>query len=177
MVVLYGLVGIAVIVVLATWLYIENKGNAQFVVKNTERSEFKLVAQSQKSITLQCEAEIANEGKQCGTIMDCYSRHLMPYEYFDGVEVNSRIQRKDALREDDYFESFIIYQRSKAILIVEVELIARKDESIKDTLVNMVDMPIDIVYQMVTRKDWHIEKSRIELKASEVAQAVGITLA
>ena len=41
----------------------------------------------------------------------------------------------------------------------------------------MVDMPIDIVYQMVTRKDWHIEKSRIELKASEVAQAVGITLA
>ena len=109
--------------------------------------------------------------------MDCYSRHLMPYEYFDGVEVNSRIQRKDALREDDYFESFIIYQRSKAILIVEVELIARKDESIKDTLVNMVDMPIDIVYQMVTRKDWHIEKSRIELKASEVAQAVGITLA
>ena len=177
MVVLYGLVGIAVIVVLATWLYIEYKGNAEFVVKTAERSDFELIAQTEKSVTLQCKVEIANVGKQCGTIMDCYSRHLMPYEYFDGVQVHSRIQLATAPREDDYFESFIINEQGKAVLLVEVELMARKEESIQDALVNMVDMPIDIVYQMVTRKDWHIEKARIEMKASEVRTAVGVTLA
>jgi len=39
-------------------------------------------------------------------------------------------------------------------------------------LAEMVDMPIDIVYQVVARSDWFITKARIIMTAEEIAEAI-----
>ncbi|WP_110953494.1 hypothetical protein [Anaerosinus massiliensis] len=174
--ILYGLVGLVIVISLVCWAYIVNKGNAEFELKVAERTPFELVNITDDSITLSCQVAMVNKGKQLGTIMDCYSRHLLPYEQFDGVQVLSKVELENAPREDDYFESILIERNTRINLKVIVKLIARKNQDIRETLKNMVDMPIDVVYQMVTRADWHIEKARIEMKASEVAKVANVTL-
>ena len=37
---------------------------------------------------------------------------------------------------------------------------------------NFPDMPIDIVYQVVGRSDWHISKNRLVLTSEELEQAM-----
>lgn len=175
--ILYGLIGLVVLIIIVCWAYIVNKGNAQFELKVAERTPFELVEITEDSITLHCQVAMVNKGQQLGTIMDCYTRHLLPYEQFDGVQVFSKVELETARRADDYFEALIIERNRRVNLIVTVKLIARKNSDIKSTLTQMVDMPIDIVYQQVTRADWHIEKARIEMKASEVASAANVTLA
>ena len=51
---------------------------------------------------------------------------------------------------------------------------ATSKEEIKNVLVEMVDLPIDIFYQIVARKEWFINKSRLELKAEEIKLAMKI---
>ena len=41
----------------------------------------------------------------------------------------------------------------------------------------MVDLPLDIVYQHVSRHPWEISKKTIVLTAEEIADLVGIKLA
>lgn len=175
--IIYALFAAVIFVVLIAWAYIAKKGNAEFVVKASERTPFEVEQMDESSVTLKCKVEMANIGNQCGTVMDCYTRHLLPYEQFDGVEVSSWVELESVPREDGYFESLIIFRQTSVFLLVKVTLKSRHTVPIKEVLTEMVDMPIDLVYQQVTRVDWHIEKTRIEMKATEVARAVGISLA
>lgn len=170
----FSLIAIAIF---AYWAFVKNQGDAELELKVDERTPFEVVNIDEKSVTLRTKVAMVNKGKQIGTIMDCYARHLLPYEQFDGVKVESRICREHAVREDDYFEAYLLKRTTRVNLYLEVTLIARKEEDIKTVLTHMVDMPIDIVYQAVTRIDWYINKSRIVLTNTELAQAIGITLA
>lgn len=57
-------------------------------------------------------------------------------------------------------------------IVVTVKLIARNG-NIKQALEQMVDMPIDIVYQVVARSDWYITKTRLVMKAADIVRAAG----
>lgn len=173
---LYGILGIVITVSLLVWMFITQKGNANFEVRAKEHTAFEIEEVTQDSVTLRCKVEFANVGKQCGTIMDCYVRHLLPYEQFDGVSVYSKAELESAPREDDYFEAVLIQHQSSIFVVVKVKLVARKCDDIKVALADMVDMPIDLVYQYVARKPWAIGKERIELPAAEIAKLVGINL-
>ena len=47
-----------------------------------------------------------------------------------------------------------------------------KEGTIREDLKTFPDMPIDLVYQVVSRSEWYIHKARITLKASEVKRAM-----
>jgi hypothetical protein len=102
--------------------------------------------------------------------MDAYTRHLLPYEQYDGVKVCSRLELETNPRTDGYWEALIVPQGTGEGVIVTVELTATKGD-IRQALANMVDMPIDLVYQVVARSDWFITKARIVMTAEEVAKA------
>ena len=78
-----------------------------------------------------------------------------------------------APRTDDYFEAVLVQAGTGDVLNLRVVLKTSKEE-IKNVLVEMVDLPIDIFYQIVARKEWFINKSRLELKAEEIKLAMKI---
>ncbi|WP_444313525.1 hypothetical protein [Megasphaera sp.] len=59
----------------------------------------------------------------------------------------------------------------KGMIRVTIALVS-KDGNIREDLKTFPDMPIDLVYQVVSRSEWYIHKARITLKASEVQHAL-----
>jgi len=170
---LIGLLVVAGLIVLAIWFYIANQGDAEFEFQVNQRTLFEVSDVTENTATFKCKVPFVNKGPQDGTIMDCYTRHLLPYEQYDGVEVYSRLELESAPRTDGYFEAIIVPKKTGQTVIVTVALFA-KDGDIKQALANMVDMPIDIVYQVVARSDWYITKNRMVMSADEIAQAMGL---
>ena len=95
----------------------------------------------------------------------------MPYEQYDKVVVHSQLANKAAERDDNYWESVIFDPGVKGTIRVTIALVS-KDGNIREDLKTFPDMPIDLVYQIVSRSEWYIHKARITLKATEVQHAM-----
>lgn len=169
------IVALAIIIAVAVWLFIAKQGDAEFEFKVKQRTQFILVEKTEKTAAFSCNVEFVNKGSQDGTIMDAYPRHLLPYEQFDGVEVSSRMELASAPRTDNYFEAVIIPKGTGGTVIITVTFTA-KQGTIKDALQNLydlsVDMPVDIVYQVVARTPWYIHKARIVMTCDEIMTAI-----
>ena len=166
-----AIVGIALIAVIGVCFYIMRQGDAdiQFIVD--ERTKFRLVDMTETTATFTCKVPFINRGTQDGTIMDAFTRHLLPYEQYDGVKVASRLELESRPRTDGYFEAIIIPYGTGQAVVITVEFTAVRG-NIRQALAEMVDMPIDIVYQVVARSDWFITKARIIMTAEEIAEAI-----
>ena len=174
---LYGLIGIVIVLVLLVKLFLLREGDAIIDVRTDAHTPFIVDELTKDSVTVSTKVEFANIGTQCGTIMDCYVRSLLPYEQFDGVKVEAKAELDGAVREDDYFEAVLIQRKESINVWVKIKITARKTADIKEALVDMVDLPVDLVYQYAARKPWAITKKRIVLKAEDIAKLVGVTLA
>lgn len=152
-------------------------GDAIVNMKADEHTPFAVDEVTQDNISFSTTINVANEGKQCATIMDCYVRPLLPFEQFDGVKVEAKAELKGVPREDDYFEAVLIQKRESIDIVIRVKLIDRKNNDIKKTLTHMVDLPLDIVYQHTARYPWKISKKTVVLTAEEIADLAGIKLA
>lgn len=167
---------ILIILVLLNEVIIRAIGNAIINMKEKERTPLKLDEITQDSVSFSTVINVSNDGKQCGTIMDCFVRQQLPYEQFDGVKVEAKAELKGAPREDDYFEAVLIQKRESIDIVIRVKLIDRKNNDIKKTLSHMVDLPLDIVYQHVARYPWTISKKTIVLTAEEITALAGVKL-
>lgn len=153
------------------WLFITFQGDAQIEFRTNERTPFVLDKLTQDNAVFSCKVPFINKGSQAGTIMDAYTRHLMPYEQFQEAEIFSRLTLEAVFREDGYWEAVIIPQGTGGTVIVTVSFKAKSDDVRKD-LGQMADMPIDIVYQVVSRSPWYIDKARIIMPSEEISQAL-----
>lgn len=167
---------ILIVIVLVYKLFVRWQGGIDVNFNEAGRSKLVAVRQDDKTVVMQCEVEVANYGKQIAIFLDCFTRHLLPYEQFDGVKVSSRLMRSDAIREDDYFEAYLLKQHKQMKLIVELTFTARKDETIKEALGKMVDMPVEIIYEVESRLGLNHAKKRLEFTAAEIAAAAGSAL-
>jgi len=95
----------------------------------------------------------------------------LPGEQYDGVEVASHLHLETAVRDDAYWEAVIFFKGTGDAVIVTVSLTA-KGGDIHEALRDMVDMPLDIMYQVVARSDWYIHKTRLVVPAKELQQAL-----
>lgn len=159
-----------VVAVLVLVIYI--RGNAIIRINTETRTPFVVTARDEASVTLTSEMDLANTGKQCAMVLDCFARHLLPYEQYDAVKVSSKVERVGAEREDDYFESVIIERFSAQRLRVTVTLAARNGLEIAGALADMVDLPIEIYYYYTSRNPWRITKQRIVLTVEELGAAL-----
>ncbi|BBB90002.1 MAG TPA: hypothetical protein PKA28_07450 [Methylomusa anaerophila] len=159
----------------AVWLYIAKQGDAKFEFIVDQRSNFTLDHLTRDSAAFSTIIPFVNKGTQDGTIMDAYPRHLLPYEQFDGAEVQSRLTLATAGRTDGYWEAAIIPKKTGGSIILTVKFTA-KNGDIVPTLHDMinlpVDMAIDIVYQVVARSSWYIAKNRLIMTAGDIKQAL-----
>ena len=172
-----GVIGVIVAIAAIIYLFILQEGDAKIEVRTEDRTPFELKTLTDDQITVRTKIEFANTGSQCATIMDCYVRHLLPYEQFDGVKAASRAELDGVPREDDYFEAVLIQKRENIYVWAEITLTPRHDQTIQEALTNMVDMSVDLVYQYSTRRPWGLAKKRITLSASELAKLANVKLA
>jgi hypothetical protein len=161
----------AAIVVIAVWLYIVRQGDAELEFLVDQRSDFVLTELGADRAVFACDIPFVNKGSQDGTIMDCYPRHLLPQEQFDAVGVASRIELESARRTDGYFEALIVPKTTGSAIILTVTFTA-KQGGIREALAGMVDMPVDIVFQVVGRGEWYISKQRLVMSADEIARVL-----
>lgn len=90
------------------WLYIARQGDAELEFLAEQRTDLKLEEVKADKAVFSCTIPFVNKGSQDGTIMDCYPRHLLPQEQYDGVEVCTRLALESAPRADGYFEALIV---------------------------------------------------------------------
>ena len=166
-----GIVAGAALLALAVWLYIWRQGDAHFEFLVDRRTPLALQELSPQQATFACRVPFVNNGTQDGTLMDAFTRHQLPCEQYDGVEVASRLHLETAVRDDGYFESIIFFKGTGDAVIATVMFTA-KNGDIQMALREMVDMPLDIMYQVVARSDWYIHKTRMVLSAAEIQQAL-----
>lgn len=173
--VLMILVALLVGAAVAVGLFMKLQGDARFVFQTEQRTKFALVDMDDRTAVFSCEVPFVNVGSQDGTIMDAFPRHLLPYEQFDAVVVDSRLELVGAPRTDNYFEALIVPKGTGQKIIVTVAFTA-KEGTIGAALERMhemlVDMPLDIVYQVVARTPWYLDKARMVLTSGEIMHAL-----
>ena len=161
----------AAMVAVALWLYIVRQGAAELEFLMDQRTDFKLEEQTGQTAVFSCNIPFVNKGSQDGTMMDCYPRHLLPEEQFDAVELVSRIELETRLRKDGYFEALIVSKTTGNAVILTLSFQAKSGD-ITEAMADMVDMAVDIVFQVVGRSDWYITKQRLIVPADELARAL-----
>ena len=161
---------LVIIVIAAVWLYIARQGDAEFVFLVDQRTAWVVEEFHEDSVTFSVKIPFINRGSQDGTIMDAYTRHLLPFEQCDAVEVYSRLTNEALFRSDGYWESVIVPKHTGGTAVVTIRLTAKKG-SIATALADMVEMPVDIVYQVVARSLWYISKNRLLFNADEARLA------
>lgn len=164
-------IALGALIAIIIWLYLLRQGDAEYVFLTDSRTDFKLQEVSADKAVFTCQVPFVNRGTQDGTLVDVFSRHLLPFEYFDAVKVESKITIASQPRPDDYWEA-IILEASKGDAIILTVTFTAKDGDIISALKDMVDMPIDIIYQIVARCDWYMDKSRLVMRAEEVVNAL-----
>lgn len=135
-------------------LFAWRQGDARFVIEARRRKPFELKQMTQDTAVFETEVPLHNAGRQLGTIMDFYPRTLLPREQYDKVIVHSQLANKAAERDDNYWESVIFNPGDKGMIRVTIALVS-KDGNIREDLKTFPDMPIDLVYQVVSQRMVH----------------------
>lgn len=156
---------------LLVFLFFYRQGNAKFNFIVEQRTPFMLEAMDSSSAVFTSRIPFINCGTQDGTLTDVYPRHQLPFEYYGGVDVASRLTLESMPRKDGYWEAIILFKKTGGVILLTVKLTAR-DGEISGALDKMVDMPIDLVYQAVSRSDWYIDKTTLVMTADEIKAAV-----
>ncbi len=167
---------VAIIVIIAILyllfrLFVWRQGNENVKLITKRRSELKLESKDFSSATFVLDIPFGNSGKQYGTIMDLFPRHLLPQEQFDDCKVETwttHVERGE--RHDGYFESWIVKPGKGGTARMRL-ILTGKSGNIDRDIQDIPDFNIDIYYQVVGRTDYRITKQRIRLTHDEIMKA------
>ena len=149
---------IIAIIYIAYRIFAWRQGNEDIVIMVKRRTPFVVEDISFDQVVLSTDIPFVNRGKQYGTIMDMFPRHLLPQEQFDNVRIQS-------------WEALVYKQRQGSTIRLRLVMTANSGNIRKD-LVGFPDMPIDIYHQVVGREAYRISKTRITLTAEELEVAM-----
>ncbi len=168
--------GLAVILALGlgagiiVWLYILKQGDEQLVIQTEKRTPLVMTKKTDRTVEMTTTVHYFNFGKQDATIIDAFTRHMLPKEQFDRLQVYSRLEHSSTPRDDGYFEAMLVYKNTGGNLVVTL-VFERKEDSFADAFAAIVDFPVEIYCHAVGRNDMYIKKVMFELPASEVQAA------
>jgi hypothetical protein len=173
---LHVLIGIIVVVFIFKWAVLGGLGTEIIVPKVEEMTPFSVAARTNERLVLSATLPFANEGKQCGTIMDAILRVQLPYEQYDGAVVRGKVELAGVPREDDYFEAVLIQKHERIDLVLKLSIEARNDLSLAEAVAHMVDFRMDLIYQETGRIPAHYSKVMLKITADEIAALAGAAL-
>lgn len=153
------------------WAIVRWQGDCHFQIMKKRRTPFAVRSMSLNHVEVSCTVPVRNTGKQAGTLMDVFLRTYLPSEQYQGSVVRGCLTDADKPRDDGYWESCIVNQGAEKTLLLMIRFEGKSGNILRD-MESFPDMPIDIIYQVVGRSDWYYAKSRIELTAEELRQAL-----
>ena len=150
-------------------------GTEVIVPKMDEMTDFSVAERSHERLVIAATVPFANEGKQCGTIMDAILRVQLPYEQYDGALVCGKVELEGTPREDDYFEAVLIQKKERINLVLKLSIEPRGGRSLEEAIAHLVDFRVDLIYQETGRTPQHYEKEILIVTAEEICALAGVT--
>ena len=161
------------LVMLAVALFIWKQGDADFFFDVAKRAKLVLDSETADSMTFSFRLPFRNRGSQQGTLMDVFARPWLPCEQYSAAELTTKVTAASNPRDDGYWEA-ALFPNDKIdndVAIVSLQFNAR-GKAIRPAMALMVDLPLNIVYQVIGRTDWYMAKVLLELPLEEFQQAI-----
>ncbi len=157
-----------VLAITVVGIYIFLQGDAKFVFKVQERSCAMRTKMLKERLDFEVEVPCANIGKQDGIILDAYMRIYLPQEQYSYVLVRGKINLKDALREDDYFEAVKVPRGTEKNMLLRFEVYSENGKNIEEAVKNIPDVDVALFVDCIARGKVHTVKQYMTLTAEEL---------
>ena len=168
----YFLIAIGLFVLIVA-LYIRKLGDADFYFDVPHRTRLVLTDETQDAMRFEFRLPFRNRGSQQGTLMDVIARPWMPEEQFSAAAILPQVTIASAPRDDGYWEAalFPMDKIDNDVAVIRLTFHA-KQGGIRSAMDEMVDLPVNIIYQVVARSDWYMSKVMVTLPAAEFKAAI-----
>ncbi|MCD8175808.1 MAG: hypothetical protein LUD41_07895 [Phascolarctobacterium sp.] len=160
--------GLVILGVLVVAIYIAKQGDAKIELKTTERTKVGKTAEKEDRIDFSLDIPYVNNGTQEGTILDAYLRIYLPEEQYDGILLRSKVNLKDVLRGDDYFEAVLVPAGTGKTMVLRFEAYARNGKNIKEALSAMPDVDVALFADCRGRGKLYTVKEIFTISATEM---------
>lgn len=174
MLVVLGYIVAAVgVAVLALAVFVWRQGDADFVFDVQGRSALVLEKETGDTVVLSFRLPFVNRGVQQGTLVDVFARPWLPCEQYSAAELTAKVTAASSPRKDGYWEAalFPMDKVDRDVAIVSLQFYAPGGD-IRQAMAQMVDLPLNIVYQIVARGEWYLSKTMLILPLEEFAAAM-----
>lgn len=166
------LIALAILGVIVVGLYIAHQGDAVMRFKKAARSKAVLDAVCDDRLDFSVEIPYDNIGKQEGTIIDTYMRIYLPQEQYNDVLLRGKVNLKNVLRDDDYFEALLVPAGTGNTLVLRFEAYARNGKSIKEAMQNIPDVDVALYADCRGRGELYTKKEIFTLSAEEMRNLI-----
>lgn len=166
------LIALAILGVIVVGLYIAHQGDAVMRFKKSARSKAVLDAVTDDRLDFSVEIPYDNIGKQEGTIIDTYMRIYLPQEQYNDVLLRGKVNLKNVLRDDDYFEALLVPAGTGNTLVLRFEAYARNGKSIKEAMQNIPDVDVALYADCRGRGALYTKKEIFTLSAEEMRNLI-----
>lgn len=162
------LVALMILGAVVVGLYIAHQGDALMRFKVKERTEAVLDEADNKTACFSVEVPFDNIGKQEGTIIDAYMRIYLPQEQYNDVLLRGKVNLKNVLREDDYFEALLVPAGTANTLVLRFEAYAKNGKTIKEAMADIPDVDVALFADCRGRGALYTKKEIFTLTAVEM---------
>jgi hypothetical protein len=161
------------LILLAVALFIWKQGDADFYFDASKRSKLVLESVAADTATFSFRLPFRNRGSQQGTVVDVFARPWLPHEQYSAAELTTKVTAASSPRDDGYWEAalFPSDKGDNDVALVYLRFDAHGGD-IQAAMDHMVDLPLNIVYQVIGRTDWYMAKVLLEVPLEEFQQAM-----
>lgn len=166
------LIALVILGVIIVGCYIAHQGDAVMRLKKAERSAAKLDSADESRMDFSVEIPYDNIGRQEGTIIDTYVRIYLPQEQYNDVLLRGKVNLKNVLRDDDYFEALLVPAGTGNTLVLRFEAYAKNGKSIKEAMSKIPDVDVALYADCRGRRELYTIKEIFTLSAEEMRNLI-----
>lgn len=166
------ILAIIVLGVIVVGIYIAHQGDAVMRFKTAVRTQAAKDSADDQRLDFSVEVPYDNIGRQEGTIIDAYLRIYLPQEQYGDVLLRGKVNLKNVLREDDYFEALLVPAGTGNTLVLRFEAYARNGKSIAEAMSQIPDVDVALFADCRGRGALYTQKEIFTLTADEMRKLV-----
>lgn len=167
-----ALIALIILGVIVVGGYISIQGDAVMRLLTKERTQAALDKKAAERVDFSLEVPFDNIGKQEGTILDAYMRIYLPQEQYSDVLLRGKVNLKNHLREDDYFEALLVPAGTGDKFVLRFEAYAKNGKSIEEAMANIPDVDVALFADCRGRRELYTAKEFFTLTADEMRALV-----
>ena len=167
---------IGIIVALVLFVYVleqilNKKGEATIAWETEKKTQAVKVAEEGDRLDFELEVPFKNYGSEDVVILDAFMRIYLPQEQYSDVLLRGKINRRSAMREDDYYEAMLAVPGTES-LVLRFEAYAKNGKSLAEAVGNIPDVDVALYLECRGRGAVMPVKAYITLTAEELRNLV-----